>query len=54
MAKKLNLMAVLPPPWISLDTFYNDDKELSKDLFWDEYFDLTKITNLVQKKYFSV
>tara|TARA_B000000477_G_scaffold124165_1_gene131072 strand:- start:96 stop:998 length:903 start_codon:yes stop_codon:yes gene_type:complete len=52
-AKKLNLMAVLPPPWISLSKNHNDQKQLSKDLYWDEYFDLTKITNLAQKNTFQ-
>lgn len=52
-AKQLNLIAVLPPPWISLSSDHNDHKKLSKDLYWDEYFDLTTISNVAQKMIFQ-
>jgi len=53
IAKKLNRIAVLPPPWISLNNRHNNEKCVPKDLYWDEYFDLNKINNVVSKLMFD-
>ncbi len=52
-ATKLNRIAVLPPPWISLNNFHNNGKCVPKDLYWDEYFDLNKINNVASKLMFD-
>ena len=53
IAKKLNRIAILPPPWISLNNRHNKNKCMPKDLYWDEYFNLSTINNVTQKLMFD-
>jgi len=53
IAKKLNRIAALPPPWISLNTRHNNEKCIPKDLYWDEYFNFATINNVTPKLMFD-
>ena len=40
VAKASGRRAILPPPWLYLHRDHNGGRELSKDVWWDRYFDL--------------
>lgn len=46
LAKYLNRLAVLPPPWISLEHRHNFNRPVDKNNTWNKYFNLEKIDNL--------
>ena len=46
IAKYLNRTAVLPPPWISLESRHNNNKPINKNHYWSTYLNLDKIDNL--------
>lgn len=52
-ATQLNRIAVFQPPWISLSICHNSRKSIPKDLYWDDFFDLSKINNVALKNNFS-
>jgi hypothetical protein len=42
-SKYLGRRAVLPPPWLYLDKKHNDGNSVDIDVWWDRYFDLSKL-----------
>ena len=40
-----NFIAILPPPWRCLHKIHNNNKEISKDINWDYYFDVSELVN---------
>ena len=46
LAKALNRVAVLPPPWLCLEKFHNNNKRVNKEDTWDDYFDTKYINNI--------
>lgn len=52
-AKRLNRVALLPPPWISFEELHNNNQPIPKNIYWDEYFNLSGISNVSPKIIFN-
>lgn len=54
VAKYLNRKVVFPPPYMSLEKRHNLNKPIDKDIDWDVYFNLAKVTHLERNPPFSI
>jgi len=46
IANKTNRCAVLPPPWLFLASYHNNNIEIDKNISWNRYFDFSDEENI--------